>query len=148
AWLAGRVASEHPVWGTGAAVAIFVAAGLYQLAPLKHRCLRHCRSPLAHLMHYGSYRGRWRDLRAGAHHGGYCLACCWALMALLVAFGVMNVGAMVVLAAVVAVEKQWSHGEGFARLAGIAALGLAVLVVFHPGLAPGLHAAPMASMGM
>jgi hypothetical protein len=55
------------------AVAVFAVCGIYQLNRLKDRCLAHCRSPLALLLHYGSCRGRLRDLRVGAHHGGYCL---------------------------------------------------------------------------
>ena len=75
--------------------AAFAAAGLYQLTPLKDLCLSHCRSPLGLLLHYGSYRGKARDLRVGVHHGGYCLGCCWALMVILIAVGVMNIAAMV-----------------------------------------------------
>ena len=146
AWVAGRVAVDHQGWATGTAVLLFAATGIYQLTSIKHRCLQHCRSPLAHLLHYGNYRGRFRDLRAGGHHGLFCLACCWALMALMVAFGVMNLAAMVVLAGAIAIEKQWSHGDGFARVVGLVSLGLAVLVIFYPGLAPGLHAGTMNSM--
>jgi predicted metal-binding membrane protein len=60
-------------------------------------------------------------------------------MALLIAFGLMNVIAMVVLAGVVLTEKSWVWGPHFSRVLGIAALGLAVTAVFVPGLAPGLH---------
>ncbi len=147
AWLSGRVATNEPDLAVGVAVVIFAAAGLYQLTSLKHRCLQHCRSPLAHLLHYGNYRGRLRDLRAGAHHGAFCLACCWALMLLMVAFGVMNLLAMVLLAATVGIEKQWKHGAGFAKVAGLAALALAIVVIFVPDLAPGLQAGGMATMG-
>jgi len=146
AWMGGRIAMDHRTWATGAAVVLFAGAGVYQLTSLKHRCLKHCRSPLAHLLQYGNYRGQVRDLRAGAHHGAYCLLCCWALMALLVAFGVMNLIAMVALAAVVGIEKQWSHGEGFARVVGLALLVVAVLVIFVPGIAPGLHTSAMSAM--
>jgi predicted metal-binding membrane protein len=89
----------------------------------------------------GAFRGRTRDLRVGLYHGAFCLACCWGLMALLVAFGLMNVIAMVVLAAAVLTEKTWAWGPQFGRVLGIAALGLAVAVVFVPGLAPGLSQA-------
>jgi predicted metal-binding membrane protein len=115
---------------------------VYQLSRLKERCLAHCRSPFALLLHYGSYQGRFRDLRAGAHHGGYCLGCCWGLMVILIAAGVMNIAAMAGLAAVVLVEKTWRRGRAAGRLAGIIALALAVAVIWFPWLAPGLHAAP------
>lgn len=56
------------------AVVVFGTCGVYQLTPLKARCLRHCRSPLSLLLRYGSYRGPLRDVRGGAHRGAYCLA--------------------------------------------------------------------------
>ncbi len=140
AWIADRVAADQPGWATGAAVAIFATCGLYQLTPLKDRCLHHCRTPLGHFLHYGSYRGVFRNLRAGSHHGMFCLGCCWSLMLLMVAFGMMNLVAMVGLASVVALEKQWSHGEKLAKAAGVISLALAVAVVFFPELAPGFHA--------
>jgi len=142
AWLAGRLAGARPAAATVLAVAIFAACGGYQLTPLKDRCLARCRSPLGFVLKLGAYQGRTRDLRVGLYHGAFCLACCWALMALLVAFGLMNVIAMVVLAGSVLVEKTWVWGPRFSRLLGVAALGLAFAVIFVPGLAPGLHQAP------
>jgi predicted metal-binding membrane protein len=142
AWLTGWMTGRHPGAAHVLAVAIFAACGVYQLTRLKDRCLAHCRSPIALLLHYGSYRGRSRDLRAGAHHGAYCLGCCWALMVILIAVGVMNIAAMVGLAAVVLVEKTWRWGQLAGRVAGVAALGLAVAIIWLPWLAPGLHAAP------
>jgi predicted metal-binding membrane protein len=138
--LVARLVSDHPARATAAAVAVFAGCGVYQLTPLKSRCLRHCRSPLSLLLHYGGYRGRLRDVRAGAHHGAYCLGCCWSLMALFVVLGVMNLAAMVALAVVVLVEKLWAHGEVLARAVGVAALALAVAAIWLPALAPGLHA--------
>lgn len=140
----GRIAADYQTLTTAVAVMIFVAAGIYQLTSLKFRCLAHCRSPLGHLMHYGNYKGRLRDLRAGAHHGFFCLGCCWALMALMIVFGVMNLLAMVALAAVVGIEKQWRHGERFAQATGVACLALAFAVAFAPDLAPGLNGGSMA----
>lgn len=146
AWAAGRIAVDYPGWATGAAALIFATTGVYQLTSLKDRCLRHCRSPLSHLFHYSSYRGKLRDVRAGLHHGVFCLGCCWGLMVLMVAFGVMNLAAMIVLASVVALEKQWSHGEKVARAVGVVSLILAIGVIFIPDLAPGLQGAVMDSM--
>jgi predicted metal-binding membrane protein len=139
--LAARLVEGHPATATTVAVTVFASCGVYQLTPLKSRCLRHCRSPLSLLLHYGAYRGRLRDVRAGAHHGAYCLGCCWSLMALFVVVGVMNLAAMVVLAVVVLVEKLWVHGEVLARAVGMAALALAVAAIWLPALAPGLHGA-------
>jgi predicted metal-binding membrane protein len=137
--LVARLVDGHPAWTTAAAVVVFAACGVYQLTPLKSRCLKHCRSPLSLLLHYGSYQGALRDVRAGAHHGAWCLGCCWSLMALFVVLGVMNLAAMVVLAVVVLVEKLWVHGEVLARVVGVAALALAVAVIWLPALTPGLH---------
>jgi predicted metal-binding membrane protein len=142
AWLAGWLSGTHPSAAHIMAVAVFAVCGVYQLSGLKDRCLAHCRSPLGLLLHYGSYQGRLRDLRVGAHHGGYCLGCCWGLMVILIAVGVMNVAAMVGLAALVLIEKVWGWGPAAGRLAGAAALALAVATIWLPWLAPGLHAAP------
>jgi predicted metal-binding membrane protein len=147
AWLAGWMTGRHPGVAHVLAVVVFAACGVYQLGPLKDRCLAHCRSPIALLLHYDSYRGRSRDLRTGAHHGAYCLGCCGALMLLLIAVGVMNLAAMVGLAAVVLVEKTWRWGAVAGRVFGVAALGLAVAIIWLPWLAPGLHAAPPMMMG-
>jgi predicted metal-binding membrane protein len=134
----GHLAAEHRTVARATAVGTFAAAGLYQLTPRKARCLSHCRSPLAHLFHYASFRGRLRDLRAGLYHGAFCLGCCWSLMLMLVAFGVMNVPAMIGLALVIALEKTWRHGERLARAVGVAALVYAAALLVAPSLAPGL----------
>jgi len=147
AWLADRFGGSHPLAATGLAVAIFAGCGIYQLTPIKDRCLARCRSPLGFVFKFGAYRGRTRDLRVGLYHGALCLACCWGLMALLVAFGLMNLTAMVVLAAVVLVEKTSPWGSRFSRALGVMALVLAVVVVFAPGVAPGLHPAAHPGMG-
>jgi predicted metal-binding membrane protein len=146
--LAGRLAADQPGVAHGLAVGVFAAAGFYQLSPLKDRCLARCRSPFGLLMRYGSYRGRFRDLRVGLHHGAYCLGCCWALMALLVAVGVMNLVAMVAVAALVVTEKLAARGPAVGRLAGVALLALAVIAVWEPSVAPGLDRTMAAPMGM
>lgn len=133
-----QAAARSDTTASVVAAAVFGGVGLFQFTPLKYRCLSHCRSPVGHLMHYLGFRGRTRDLRAGASHGLFCLGCCWALMVLMIAFGVMNVTAMVGLATVIAIEKLWRHGERFARVVGAACLVFAVLVLFEPGLARGL----------
>jgi len=117
------------------AVVLLAAAGLYELSPLKAVCLRHCRSPLSHLLHYGSVKGRTRDLRVALHHAGFCLGCCWALMALFVALGVMNVWAMLGLAAIVLSEKLLRQGEAIGRLAGATFIVLAMSVALSPRVA-------------
>ncbi len=143
--LAGWLTGQHPGGARVAAVAVFAVCGAYQLSSLKDRCLAHCRSPFGLLLHYGSFRGRFRDLRVGIHHGGYCLGCCWGLMVILIAVGVMNIAAMAGLAALVLIEKAWTWGPAAGRLAGVGLLALAVAAIWLPWLAPGLHAAPMMS---
>ena len=145
--LFGDVAADRPTVARWVAVACFAAAGAYQLTPLKMRCLEHCRSPLAHLMRYVGFRGPLRDVRTGAHHGLFCLGCCWALMVLMVAFGVMNVAAMVGLALVIAVEKHWRHGERFAQTVGVVAVVWALVIIVEPGAAPGLNPDAVVDMG-
>ncbi len=141
-----RLVETSPEGAKWLGVGIFALAGLYQLTPLKDACLRHCRSPITAFLHYAGFRGAARDLRVGAHHGLYCVGCCWGLMIVLVAVGVMNVAAMAVLAAVIFLEKLWRRGPVLVRLVGVAFLAIAVLAPFYPDLLPGLHA-PGGGMG-
>ena len=100
---------------------LLLAAGAYQLSPLKSICLRHCRTPM------GFITNDWREGRQGAllmglHHGGYCLGCCWALMGLLFLMGVMNLVWIAALAAFVLVEKVAPAGQWVGRAAGVGLL--------------------------
>jgi predicted metal-binding membrane protein len=119
------------VWSAAIALAV---AGVYQFTPLKARCLRHCRSPLGFLLHFGSYAARLRDVRVGAYHGGYCVGCCWSLMLVLVAVGVMNMAWMVGLTAVVFVEKVWRSGEAFGYAVGGALILAGLLLPWLPAM--------------
>lgn len=108
-----------------AAAVVLAIVGLYQLTPLKNACLRVCRSPLAYLLQH------WRSgavgaFRLGVYHGAYCLGCCWALMLLLFAGGVMNLVVIVALTLWVLVEKFAPLGEQTARVSGVALLALAL----------------------
>jgi predicted metal-binding membrane protein len=101
-------------------------AGVYQVTPLKRSCLNHCRSPLSFFS--SSWREGWIGaLRLGAHHGAYCIACCWALMVVQMVIGVMNVWMMVLIAGVIAIEKSWKHGERFAVAAGLVTVTVGAL---------------------
>ncbi|MHB1130497.1 MAG: DUF2182 domain-containing protein [Ilumatobacteraceae bacterium] len=104
------------------AEAVLLAAGLYQLTPIKNACLRRCRTPADFLVE------RWRSnaFILGADHGRYCLGCCWALMAVLVVAGMMGIIWVVAIAAIVAVEKLSSRGAGLARWTGVALIALAI----------------------
>ena len=145
--LAEQLVQTAPDVAKWVGVGIFAVAGLYQLTPLKSACLRHCRSPMMALLHYGNFKGAARDFRVGMHHGLYCVGCCWGLMIVLVAVGVMNIAAMAALAAVFLLEKLWSRGELLSRAVGVAFLVFAVLVAFEPSLLPGLHDAATPVMG-
>ena len=140
--LTGALAGPHRLEARLAAAVILTGAGLWQLSGAKDRCLAHCRSPLGLLLHYTGFRGPFKDLRAAFHHGTYCLACCWGLMALFAVFGVMNVLAMIGLAVVVLLEKVWTRGPTMSRLIGIACVGLAAAALVAPALTPGLHMTP------
>jgi predicted metal-binding membrane protein len=119
-----------------AGVTLLVAAA-YELTPLKDVCLGKCRSPLGFLL------GAWRDgplgaLRMGAGHGAWCVGCCWALMASLLALGVMSLAWMALVAGLIAVEKllPWRRVATFGTAAVLAALG--VLLLAAPAAIPGL----------
>jgi predicted metal-binding membrane protein len=116
---------------------VIAAAALYQLTPLKDVCLRHCRSPLMFLMqHY--HQGRAGALRMGIEHGGYCVGCCWMLMAALFALGVMSIGWMAFVAALIAIEKLLPWKEVANRGIAVLLLVLGLAVAFAPEDVPGL----------
>ena len=105
---------------------IFLAAGIYQFAPLKRACLTHCRTPL------GYFLTRWIDgpigaLRMGLHHGLFCVGCCWALMATAFAMGVMNLWWMAALGVVALIEQTAPKGELLRPVLGVALLVAGVL---------------------
>ena len=121
---------------------VLIAAGVYQLSPFKHVCLRHCRSPLGFLL--GHWRAGWRGgLVLGWAHAWYCLGCCWALMAVLVVAGAMGLPWVLAIACVVAAEKLLRGGEWIARAAGVVLVLLGVAVAVHPGLAAALKTSSM-----
>lgn len=110
--------------------AILVAAGAYQLTPLKVGCLTRCRSPLGFLL------SNWRDgasgaFRMGLGHGVFCLGCCWALMGVLFVVGVMNLAWVAVLAIFILVEKIGSTGVRVARLGGAVLIALGAFVALR-----------------
>ncbi|MGH2837512.1 MAG: DUF2182 domain-containing protein [Thermoleophilaceae bacterium] len=116
---------------------VIIAAALYQLTPLKDVCLSKCRGPLDFLLNAWK-PGRVGALRMGIEHGGWCVGCCWALMAALIAVGVMSVGWMAFVAALIATEKllPWKAVANRSVAIVLAVLGLAV--AFAPAHVPGL----------
>jgi len=110
--------------------ALFIAAGTYQLTPLKHACLKNCRSPVHFIM------TRWRNgsvgaLRMGLEHGAYCVGCCWFLMGLLFFGGVMNLFWIVGLALLVSFEKavRAGHWLGYATGVALSVWGVSTLAL-------------------
>jgi predicted metal-binding membrane protein len=125
---------EQGPYVAGAAI---VLAGLYQLTPLKAKCLKHCRSPLQFVLH------DWREgplgaLRMGAEHGAYCVGCCWGLMLILFALGVMSLTWMGVLAGVIFAEKAIPGGWRLTRPLAVAFVVLGVWVMVASSSVPGL----------
>jgi predicted metal-binding membrane protein len=109
---------------------LLIAAGVFQWTPLKTACLVHCRSPLTFLM------TDWRDGRVGAFlmglkHGAFCVGCCWALMGLLFAVGVMNMWWIAVIAFFVLAEKVFPKGLAIGKVAGIGLTALGLMVLFR-----------------
>ncbi|MFO1159529.1 MAG: DUF2182 domain-containing protein [Reyranellaceae bacterium] len=109
---------------------LLIAAGLYQVTPIKEVCLSHCRSPFDFVVNH------WRDgaagaLRMGWSHGLYCLGCCWILMALLLVVGAMDLLWVAGFAALVLVEKLVPAGLWIARAGGavLVAWGTWILVI-------------------
>ena len=121
-------------WLPVVAGGVLVGAGLYQFTPLKGICLKACRSPIGFILTHDFGRGARGAFSAGVHHGAYCLGCCWALMAVLVVVGLMNLVWMAALALVFMAEKNWRRGVAVSRVTGalVAIFGAAVLV--HPAL--------------
>ncbi|HEX2140103.1 MAG TPA: DUF2182 domain-containing protein [Woeseiaceae bacterium] len=119
------------MWSTTTVLSgsFLVAAGLYQFSPWKNRCLQECRSPVQFLSTHWR-KTRIGALRMGAEHGVFCIGCCWSLMLLLFAGGVMNLVWIAGLAAIVLLEKLHRFGHQVARGAGAAMLagGLYLLV--------------------
>jgi predicted metal-binding membrane protein len=110
---------------SGAAIAV---AGAYQLTTLKTACLNHCRDPL-HLVAQHLGDGVRGALALGIQHGAFCAACCWALMLIQLAVGVMNVPAMIGIAGVIALEKLAPRGDITARVVGVVAVVAGVWMI-------------------
>ena len=124
AWL------EANAWVLGAGTLLL--AGAYQFTPLKYHCLDKCRSPLGFITeHWTGSREATQTLRLGAHHGIFCVGCCWSLMLLMFAVGVGNLGWMLALGTVMAVEKNMPWGRRLSAPLGVALVagGLAVVLV-------------------
>jgi predicted metal-binding membrane protein len=115
--------------------ALIVAAGLYQLTPMKAVCLEKCRSPL------GFISASWRDGRIGAiqmgvEHAAYCIGCCWLLFAILFPLGMMNIVAMAGITALILAEKVLPFGERFRYVVAGLLIGYGAVVIMIPSALP------------
>ena len=104
---------------------VLIAAGVYQLTPLKVACLKHCQHPLTFIVRHWR-PGRMGAFRMGIEHGGYCLGCCWFLMALLFVGGIMNLIWIAGIAIYVGIEK-FAAGRRWLTIASGVALTVAGL---------------------
>lgn len=114
---------------------LLVAAGLYQLTPLKDLCLSKCRTPITFIM------TSWRDgasgaLRMGLLHGGYCLGCCWLLFVILFPLGIMNIAAMAVITLIIFAEKTLPWGRAVTRAAAAVLIAYGSVVLAAPQFLP------------
>ncbi|HEY7731257.1 MAG TPA: DUF2182 domain-containing protein [Gaiellaceae bacterium] len=122
-----------------------LVAAVYELTPLKNVCLGKCRSPLGFLL------GSWRDglsgaTQMGARHGAWCVGCCWALMASLLALGLMSVVWMALVAGLIAFEKLIPSRRAATYGTAAVLLVLGVLMLFAPNVIPGLTIPETGSM--
>jgi predicted metal-binding membrane protein len=130
--------------GRYVAGAVIAGAALYELTPMKKECLRHCRDR-------GLLVADWREgsdgaVRMGLGQGAYCIGSSWALMAALFALGVMSITWMVVIAALIAVEKLLPWREPATGVTVAVLLFLAAGVALFPGDLPGLTVPPSMDM--
>jgi predicted metal-binding membrane protein len=107
--------------------AIFIGAGLYQFSTLKHSCLTRCQQP------FPFFFANWATttsgvFRLGVRQGVYCLGCCWAMMLVMFAVGVMNVVWMAGLGMVMTIEKLLT-GRRFTYAIGVTLIAIGVCIV-------------------
>ena len=138
AWFLWRAVSiplmDGQIGAYRASGAVLLAAGGYQLTPLKRACLRHCRSPMGVFLRAGSDLATLSGaIRAGATHARYCLGCCIGLMVAVVGAGSMQLWWAVVIAAVIFLERNVPGGERLASAAAAALCVLGLVVLVHPG---------------
>jgi predicted metal-binding membrane protein len=139
--LAERVAGQSPwVMANAGRLGglVLIAAGLYQLSPLKQVCLAKCRSPLAFVM------TSWREgypgtFRMGVEHGVYCLGCCWLLFVILFPLGMLNIAALAVLTFLIFAEKSLPLGQRARQVVALGLVAYGVLALAVPDVLPTTH---------
>jgi len=114
---------------------------VYQFTGWKATCMKACRSPMSFMMTHDWGGGSRSAFKAGLSHGAYCLGCCWALMAVLVVVGLMNLVWMAAIALVFLAEKNWKHAVGMTKVIGFGLVGIGIAVIVSPGILPTLSGA-------
>jgi predicted metal-binding membrane protein len=115
-------------WALGAG--LLTTAGLFQFSRLKYHCLDQCRTPLSFIIrHWHGLAPRRDAFWLGIHHGAFCVGCCWAIMLLMFVVGTGNVGWMLALGTVMAIEKNTVWGKRVSRPLGLALIAWAALIV-------------------
>jgi len=132
AQLGDAAAQSH--WLPALAGMMLIVAGAYQFTGWKRVCLDHCQSPFAFVVSHDFGGGARSAVRAGVVHGAYCLGCCWAMMAVLLVVGLMNLVWMAGLFVLFFTEKHWKRGLVLAKIAGIALVILGAAVIAWPAL--------------
>jgi predicted metal-binding membrane protein len=114
---------------------VLIAAGLYQLSPLKDACLSKCRTPMQFILTSwrDGLRGAWR---MGIEHGLYCLGCCWMLFVILFPLGIMNIGVMVLITLLIFAEKSLPAVRVTAALAAVILVAYGIVVLVKPDVLP------------
>jgi predicted metal-binding membrane protein len=137
--VAGDAVADESMWVVGNAPRIggglLIAAGAYQLSPLKYVCLNKCRSPMSFIL------TSWRDgyggsFRMGLEHGVYCLGCCWLLFAILFPLGMMNIAVLALITLLIFAEKSTPIGRQVAALAAVGLIVYGAVVIFVPDALP------------
>jgi predicted metal-binding membrane protein len=136
---AGDALADESTWVMDNAARIggglLIAAGLYQLSPLKYVCLNKCRSPISFILN--SWRDGWAgSFRMGIEHGIYCLGCCWLLFLILFPLGMMNIAVLALITLLIFAEKSTPIGRQIASLAAVALIVYGAVVVFVPDALP------------
>jgi predicted metal-binding membrane protein len=128
--LAAREATWLVLHGWLPGAVVLAIAGAFQFTRLKYRCLDRCRTPLGFIVaHWRGMRPRREAFRLGLDHGLFCVGCCWAIMLLMFVVGTANIGWMLVLGAVMALEKNAPWGRKVSQPLGAALIGWAMIIV-------------------
>ena len=117
---------------------LLLVAGVYQFSALKHACLKQCQHPIPFF--FANWTAEPAGLfRLGLRQGLYCLGCCWAMMLLMFAMGVMNVIWMALLGVAMTIEKldttmRFTRALGVVFLGAGAALTGQALIALWPAM--------------